>query len=807
MITLNMLKKNIGITIPDIAFSLENNIVTLDIKVLHGEEEYDLTGKTITASFNQTGIETGALSVINGIVKLNITSSLVTTGDNLIQLTFRWNADKVEQSPIMTWNIKDSIITTGIDQETVDIVTYLIAENNKAIAAEAERVISENIRIANEVSRKQRMKEALDYQFDHRNVLNESGKNINIDGVGLVSDPVTYMMMQIGGQSSGGWFSPYISGFLGKGAMNEYSGTSIMGTTHCRMGCLDNYFNLISPTATDIHAVGRWRRNQRGLPLPMIDYSYSRRSQNVDFKSRCFSYNETVFIPCSIQGKAGIRWAMQIDKEGMSIKHYVSAHTAGELHMIIISVENSPTKYVFAQYPCNEWYISDTFIDVESDFPSTDSHTSEVSISFGLTFAAGGWSNVNTCYAMSMPEASISDADIQTKIISDLINSDAREASALAYWDTFWIEYKDQWDNVDPKFKSRGLIAVHQIAANTYKGALPSGVPMWDRVFVRDAGWAIIALSKLVPNFCVTYLDWWKKAETLLDSNSYTLDGHREGIPRNNTDNAAVFLAAVGSLWNEIQEQSAFIGIHTQILEALKYCKINFNNTEKHILASHPHDYWDDYSTYGGEMDASLVKYESLVDIWWAYGLGLIIPYLIALGDTDNADYCQSVLEALIEGMEDYRESSGAMQYAIKVDGSLYTDVVASPGTIYAAYLLNDSRCRHALKDENLILRLGVKYLNVLRVMCFSNYRASASVTNKVNVWGPHVPIVAGEMAKLGEYSMLSIIDNSCKFGNWPEDLVVQEDTDDKLVFNQFALNFIWGSAEIIGLCNTLAEL
>ena len=128
MITLNMKEKNKGITISDKAFSLENNIVTLQIKVMDGDAAYDLTGKTITASFDKTGIETGALSMTNGLIQMPITNNLIKAGYNLIQLNFRWDTDKWEQSPVMTWNIHSSIKTTDISKQTPD---FQLAENGK----------------------------------------------------------------------------------------------------------------------------------------------------------------------------------------------------------------------------------------------------------------------------------------------------------------------------------------------------------------------------------------------------------------------------------------------------------------------------------------------------------------------------------------------------------------------------------------------------------------------------------------------------------------------------------------------------
>lgn len=124
MIILDMSKKNINVKIPDNAFSLENKIVTLKISV----GDYDLTDKTITAVFNPSQVETAALSVIDGVIQLPIYASMVQYGLNYIQLNFRWDTDKLEQSPVMIWIINKSLVSEAIAQEDVDIITDLIAQ-------------------------------------------------------------------------------------------------------------------------------------------------------------------------------------------------------------------------------------------------------------------------------------------------------------------------------------------------------------------------------------------------------------------------------------------------------------------------------------------------------------------------------------------------------------------------------------------------------------------------------------------------------------------------------------------------------
>ncbi len=117
-------KREIRIT--NKAFNLENNVLILPIELLN----YDLEGKTITAAFEPSKVETGALEVVDGVVQIPIYSGMVQTGVNSIQLNFRWGTTKLEQSGKLMWVIDKSLETTSPAQEEVDIISYLIAEIN-----------------------------------------------------------------------------------------------------------------------------------------------------------------------------------------------------------------------------------------------------------------------------------------------------------------------------------------------------------------------------------------------------------------------------------------------------------------------------------------------------------------------------------------------------------------------------------------------------------------------------------------------------------------------------------------------------
>lgn len=167
MITINMVEKSRKVALDERTFDVENNILTLQIKVLDGVDPYDFTGKTVTAVIPTTDIETGVLDVTDGVVSLPVTRGLFKAGTNEMQLVFRSGVDTHERSPIMVWHVDEALLATGAPVEQTDLLGHLIAEvvaaqeaeaqhvANEAgrVAAEDERVLNESFRVSNEDAR------------------------------------------------------------------------------------------------------------------------------------------------------------------------------------------------------------------------------------------------------------------------------------------------------------------------------------------------------------------------------------------------------------------------------------------------------------------------------------------------------------------------------------------------------------------------------------------------------------------------------------------------------------------------------
>lgn len=144
MITLNMQNKAAPVSIGISHFSTESNILNLEIKLMDGATEYDLTGKTVTATF-QGKPPVGPLSVVAGVIQLPITNDLISVGANKLQLAINWATDNQALSPIMLWNILTPIVP-GLDPGSVDLLSALISDCIEINADEALRVTAENAR-------------------------------------------------------------------------------------------------------------------------------------------------------------------------------------------------------------------------------------------------------------------------------------------------------------------------------------------------------------------------------------------------------------------------------------------------------------------------------------------------------------------------------------------------------------------------------------------------------------------------------------------------------------------------------------
>ena len=141
MINLDMSSKYTPVRLTEQAFDIETGVLVLNISL----GAYDLTGKTVTAIFSPSGVETAALSVVEGLLQLPIDPTLIVAGRNEIQLNIYEGAEH-EVSPIMVWRVGAALVGSTPASEYVDLLASLIAQSNAMAEDEALRVTAENDR-------------------------------------------------------------------------------------------------------------------------------------------------------------------------------------------------------------------------------------------------------------------------------------------------------------------------------------------------------------------------------------------------------------------------------------------------------------------------------------------------------------------------------------------------------------------------------------------------------------------------------------------------------------------------------------
>lgn len=135
MILIDMFEKR-DVRVTTKHFTLENDILTLAVD----PGEYEIQGKTITAVLDPVKVETEPLGINDeGHILIPIYASMIQVGINYIQLNFRWDENKLEQSPLLVWQIDRSLETTAPAQEEIDIITSLIAQANNLLNIDGGR--------------------------------------------------------------------------------------------------------------------------------------------------------------------------------------------------------------------------------------------------------------------------------------------------------------------------------------------------------------------------------------------------------------------------------------------------------------------------------------------------------------------------------------------------------------------------------------------------------------------------------------------------------------------------------------------
>lgn len=605
-----------------------------------------------------------------------------------------------------------------------------------------------------------------------------------VTGAGWLSSPDTYIASWVCANSEWDRFKPFFGGITGKGHKTVTEENFLTGLAYLLFGF--DGFRMNEVQDTNVQVRTKWRK-VADKPIGIIDFELIDRESEFIIQGFSFAKDEILYVVLNLQNCSGMRLSFAFNwfDNCTSTHHYV-----GGKHIISVVLPTSESNFFVGCTPSNEWYNGPHRNPDSGTFPNTEETYSATYFGVGVGYINPSETNQQIVFGLSLRGGTVEDG---VSALSDGLNNwKTAYEEAITYWDNFWANFTADWSNVPERIREKGYLALMQLHAISYQNAVSAGVPFWRWVWVRDACWPLRAIARAMPDIAKDMAAWWATCEPIDGRGAFAFDGTSPDSGLNGTDANAVFLIAMGEVYAQTQDVSLMQALKSQLDSALTYAQNWYHSTQKHIRAWHPHDYWDDYTYYDGEIDTSLVKYESVIDVFWLAALQKMAPVYDALGDTERRDFCSNTASGLTEGLEDYRDADGGFHYAIKwhdpvnkpwpddplvLPDDLYDDVMAGPANIYGALLLNDAGCRNWLFKPEPARRLGLKYLPVRAAVQFSNVgplHPDASTTmQKDHAWGPHIPIVAAEGVKLGYMELLSWIERSFPIGSWPEDVEV----------------------------------
>lgn len=549
------------------------------------------------------------------------------------------------------------------------------------------------------------------------------------------------------------------------------------------------YINRI--TETSVHAEAGFRL-VHGIPTGIWDF-HAVHSGIKSFSGSQFTRDNVGFMMIDGYNVDGIRAGFRVDSNDCS----------GNVVMVgghpVINIVDHNSGYVLAatctdmdQYNLVNASINMT-LGLGQHPEATVTHGDNMTFGMGNDFPTHG----RSVFVFAWDEVG---ADATSRVIAALGNWDTSLNEALADWVNALSPARLMWERLPYCVQYAGLMSVQQILANEWDGFLCPGVNSWYNNFLRDTSYCAYALASVLPLKARALMAWFADAESLTGRNQYYANKMTVPFNYHNTDNAAIFLLACGAVYQNTRDAAFATSMKSQMDRALAYAVDNYNVVDKHILARHVHDYWDDYAT--SHIDTALVKYESLIDVMWIAALESVVMVYAALSDSARASVCISMAEGLRGGLEDYRRADGSLHYAIKVDGTLYSTVEALPGTLYAAWLLNDEQSAQYLSCRS--KDFGPMRMAFPFGLFFSK---SASAIGSDHGWLPHAGLQALVAAKRGDLLPAFWLCDQFKTGAWPEYGQSRDMDSGRLSWYSHAISFPWTNASIIEMVNGLTKL
>lgn len=558
-----------------------------------------------------------------------------------------------------------------------------------------------------------------------------------------------------------------------------------------------NAFYANRPT-NGAKAEGRWRLVD-GYPSGIYEYSWMHQEDDKSLKARAFTWKNALLLIADTNNINDLKFGIEILDTGGSgsdcTGEYKTIPDSGTPPQGCIVVQENISEWWLAAMsnPMNEYTLQNGPVNVQLplDEEKTAVTASRAIMAMGAD-GLGGDKKGRVVWAFSI---ATQDNFAIGNAYEALKNYERYEKEAEAWWRSFFAGAGEDW-KVDDELRYKGYLALQQIAAQTYQGWLSAGVPSWYTNFLRDSGWVVKALSHHRPALAREILNQFI-GRIVIGKNAYTLGGVE--VPGTNSDNAAAFLIGLG----EYCRVTGDYGLHPDLPRVarnlLGYAETNFVPADRHITVLPAHDYWDDYVD---EINHALVKYESYIDVTWIAALERMAPVFAAWGDQARELFCRETAVKLRAGLVDFRRDDGGLEYAIKTDGEIYATVLALPGTLMAAWLLDDAGCKDALRTQ--AWGLGMKNSTVHYALAHSN---AADGADKASVWGPHIPIAALIAAEhFGDESLVNLIRDSFKFGGFPEYVTMSRVYYPALAWASHAPSFPWSHASVLELIRGLSE-
>lgn len=370
--------------------------------------------------------------------------------------------------------------------------------------------------------------------------LTDSTLHSDYAGRAILSDPTSTIAMVLNDQVSGTEVRPFMSMLFSK------SGKRTANTAIAARTCDIGFYPLVANTCNSANTSFETKfKCIEGYPSGIVEWHYVR---DYDGKVRAidvlsFTRNDVLYIIADGQNINDLKIAMEWVgwDSGQPDKHDVSAGYEKLNGQGVIWVEEHNSDW-FAALSCtnmNEYQVDSSQFTPIYGLDETKTSVSHSSCFVGLgTNGLGDRGSVVFSIALGRTKL-----EAEGKAVAGISNWQSKYTEAENMWREQFSGLERQW--FAPEIiKAKGYFALTQILIMSVGGYMAAGLPNWPYNWLRDTAWVIHALIPIKPALAAKYLSWFE-GKNMITVNDFDIDGTGE-YNYNNTDNAAVFLAAAG---------------------------------------------------------------------------------------------------------------------------------------------------------------------------------------------------------------------------------------------------------------------